>query len=259
VRVVAVDWSGSASRARRAIWVAETSDGVLVQLRDGRTRDEVVDHVLALAAADGDLVVGFDFSFSLPAWFLHEQGYRTVDDLWEAAARTGEHWLHDVRPPFWGRPGHPRPVVPADLRVTESLVPPTRGIRPKSTFQVGGAGSVGTGAIRGFPYLARLRAGGVAIWPFDASRLPVAVEVWPRLCTGPVVKSDAGARAALLDVRYPDLRPEFRAAAVASDDAFDAAVTALVMAAHADELAALAAPEHPAARLEGWIWSPPDG
>ena len=38
---------------------------------------------------------------------------------------------------------------------------------------------------------------------------------------------------------------------------FDAAVTALVMAAHADEFSEMAPPVERAARLEGWIWVPP--
>ncbi len=257
MRVVAVDWSGRAVGERRAIWLAEARDGVLRRLEDGRTRDEVCDHLLALARDDPSLVVGFDFSFSFPSWFLDEHGYATVDELWEAAERDGERWIHDCAPPFWGKRGrrHPEPVVA--LRATEIALGAVGSVRPKSTFQVGGAGSVGTGSIRGFPALRRLRRGGFAIWPFDAPRTPFAVEVWPRACTGAVVKRDQSARAALLDARFPDLADELRTRAVAGEDAFDAAVTALVMAGHATELAALEPPQHPAAPLEGWAWSPP--
>jgi hypothetical protein len=45
----------------------------------------------------------------------------------------------------------------------------------------------------------------------------------------------------------------------ASEDAFDAGCTALVMAAHTDQLAALSRPDGPAAdaaRREGWVWGP---
>ncbi len=257
MRIVAVDWSGSKSSERRAIWVAEAIGGELVRLEDGRTRAQVADHVLALAAADRELVVGFDFSFSLPAWFFAARGFATVDELWAAAARDGDDWLAACDPPFWGRPGRRRPELPAHLRVTEAAIAPYGGVRPKSTFQVGGNGSVGTGSIRGWPVLARLRSEGFAIWPFDNARTPLAVEVYPRACTGAVVKSDARQRAALLDERFPGLDGELRARAVASDDAFDAAVTALVMAAHGDEFSELAAPTDSEARLEGWVWVPP--
>jgi hypothetical protein len=258
LQVVAVDWSGRAHGERRAIWVAEARDGETLRLEDGRTRDEVADHVLDLAATDSQLVVGMDFSFSLPEWFLDARGFATVDDLWAAAAREGEQWLRECRPPFWGRPGARRPQLPAHLRVTETEAPTRGGVRPKSSFQVGGAGSVGTGSIRGFPVLARLRRAGVAIWPFDPGTLPRVVEVYPRACTGAVVKSRHDARAGFLDTRYPQLAAPLRARAVASEDAFDALVTALVMAEHARELASLDPPDHPAAAREGWMWCPPD-
>jgi hypothetical protein len=260
VRVVAVDWSGSASPSaeRRAIWLAEALDGELVRLENGRTREEVADHVLALATTDPELVVGFDFSFALPSWFFAARGFGTVDDLWAAAARDGERWLSECEPPFWGRPGRRRPDLPAHFRATEAAIAPFAGVRPKSTFQVGGNGSVGTGSIRGWPILARLRSGGFAIWPFDPSRPPLAVEVYPRACTGAVVKTDARQRAALLDRRFPGLDPALRARAAAGDDAFDAAVTALVMAQHADGFSELAVPTAGEAGLEGWVWLPPD-
>jgi hypothetical protein len=256
VRVVAVDWSGRARGERRAIWVAEARDGQIVRLEDGRSRDEVAELVLDLAAADPRLVVGLDFSFSLPQWFLDDRGFSTVDDLWEAAAVDGERWLRACAPPFWGRPGVPRPQLPKHLRVTEEQAPGHAGVRPKSSFQVGGAGSVGTGSIRGFSVLARLRRAGIAIWPFDTDTLPRVVEVYPRACTGAVVKSRRDARARLLDARFPKLPPSIRTRAVGSEDAFDALVTALVMAEHEDELVSLDPPGHPASAREGWMWCP---
>src|SRR5205085_2351508 len=54
------------------------------------------------------------------------------------------------------------------------------GGRPKSVFQLVGAGQVGTGSLRGIPFLPRLRER-FAIWPFDEPRLPLVVEVYPRL------------------------------------------------------------------------------
>jgi len=257
VSVLAVDWSGRATGERRHLWTAEAHDGVLLRLEAGRTRDEVVDDLIARSHDAEGIVVGFDFSFSLPEWFLRERGYAGARDLWDAAATDGETWLRDCAPPFWGRPGRGRPDLPAHLRRTEAAVAVVGGVRPKSSFQVGGAGSVGTGSIRGFPALARLQDAGFAIWPFDAPAAPpVAVEIWPRTFTGPVVKSNAAARAAHLDLHLPHLDRAGRDAAVGSEDAFDAAISAVVMSRHEAALRALPALEEPGARTEGSVWSP---
>jgi hypothetical protein len=256
VSVLAVDWSGRASGERRHLWTAEAHDGELLRLEAGRTRTEVVDELVARASERPGVVVGFDFSFSLPEWFLRDCGFADARALWDAAARDGEVWLRDCEAPFWGRPGRPRPPLPCHLRRTEATLAAVGGIRPKSSFQVGGAGSVGTGSLRGFPALARLQDAGYAIWPFDApARPPVAVEIWPRAFTGPVVKSDARARAAHLDQHFPGLATGLRDAAVGSDDAFDAAVSAVVMSRHEAALRAL--PRRDDACGEGWVWSAP--
>jgi len=255
VSVVAVDWSGRATGERRHLWVAEAHEGRLLRLEAGRTRAQVVDELVDRAHDVPGVVVGFDFSFSLPEWFLREQGYADARALWKAATIDGEAWLRDCEPPFWGRPGRPRPELPAQLRRTEGAMAAVGGIRPKSSFQIGGAGSVGTGSVRGFPALARLQDAGYAIWPFDApARPPVAVEIWPRTFTGPVVKSDARARATHLDEHLGDLSAPMRDAAVGSEDAFDAAVSAVVMSRHEAMLRALPALGDEL-RYEGWVWS----
>jgi len=135
-------------------------------------------------------------------------------------------------------------------------VPRTGGVVPKSIFQIGGAGSVGTGSIRGMPLLHRLWQSGVAIWPFTPGRRPTLVEIYPRLLTGPVRKSSALERERLLQRRFPNLDPEHMRLAIGSEDAFDAAVSALVMIEHVDELGALPPEPDPVLRLEGRIWHP---
>jgi hypothetical protein len=257
VSVIAVDWSGRRAGERRHLWCAEAHDGELVRLEAGRTRHEVVDELVTRADDAGGAVVGFDFSFSLPAWFLRARGYATARELWDAAATGGETWLRDCEPPFWGRPGRGRPDVPAPLRRTESTVTAVGGIRPKSSSQIGGAGSVATVSVRGFPALALLQDAGYSIWPFDAPPAPpLAVEIWPRTFTGPVVKSDPAARASHLDAHLPDLARPWRDAAIGSEDAFDAAVSAVVMSRHEAELRALPARDDRASLIEGWVWSP---
>lgn len=257
MRVIAVDWSGDARNAHQHIWLAEASrPGELVRLEAGRDRDEVADHLVGCSS--DDLVIGFDFAFSFPAWFIHELGMCAAQDVWAHVARCGEAWLTACESPFWGRPGRPRPIHsrPA-LRRTEAAVPRLGGAAPRSIFQIGGAGAVGTGSIRGMPLLARFHASGVRIWPYSGEGgQPTIVEIYPRLLTGPVHKSNAAARGELLNQRYPGLSPEHRRAAGASDDAFDAAVSALVMIEFAADLAALPFEPDAELRLEGRIWHP---
>lgn len=198
-----------------------------------------------------------DFAFSLPGWFLEERGLRSARELWRAVDRKGENWLDRCAPPFWGRPGTTKPDdLPAHYRKTEQEVRQATGAWPKSPFQVGGAGAVGTGSLRGMPHLLELSEGGFSIWPFDEPSLPLVVEIYPRLLTGEVVKSDRDARLAYLRREYLDLAEEHREEAAASEDAFDATVSALVMDARSRELSALEHSPDPVTRLEGAIWRP---
>jgi hypothetical protein len=255
--VVAVDWSGRRTGERRHLWTAEAEDGVLVRLVDGRTRAQVIDELIARVDERPGVVVGFDFSFSLPTWYLDACRYACARDLWDAAASNGEGWLRECAHPFWGLPGRTRPDLPAHLRRTEAEVASVGAIRPKSSFQIGGAGSVGTGSVRGFPALARLQDAGYSIWPFDApAPAPVAVEIWPRTFTGPVVKSNWRARAEHLDAHLPGLDRQLRDPAVVSEDAFDAAISAVVMSRHEDALRALPEPTESEYRREGCVWAP---
>ena len=253
-RVLAVDWSGALVGAQHRIRLAEATDGHLIAVTGGRGREAVVEHVAALAArarrGGPGLVVGFDFSFGLPEWFTVARGCGDLPAVWELVAREGEGWLRDCPPPFWGRPGTRRPRAdPARplFRRTELASP----YRPSSTFQVGGAGAVGTGSLRGMPLLRRLRAAGAAVWPLDAAGPATVVEIYPRELTGAVVKSDVAARRAYVraDGRVP---AELVDDVVATEDAFDAAFSALAMAGHVTELGALAAHRG----VEGEVWRP---
>jgi len=67
-RVIAIDWSGrSGADQRRALWLAEVVGGELVRLEGGRTRAERIEVLIAEADRDPNLIIGFDFAFSLPA------------------------------------------------------------------------------------------------------------------------------------------------------------------------------------------------
>jgi uncharacterized protein DUF429 len=258
-RVLAVDWSGARLGPERHIWLAEArSAHSLVRLEAGRDRQALAVHLLAEATRDPRLVIGLDFSFGFPAWFTQTVlGVADGPSAWAQVARLGETWLASCEPPFWGRPGRGRPTLagPA-LRWTERAVPRAAGSVPKSVFQVGGAGSVGTGSLRGMPLLLRLREAGACVWPFQAGGWPLVIEIYPRLLTGRVAKSQAAAREALLAREFPDLDVGHRRLAVASEDAFDAAVSALVMARHVADLADLPPLADPPAHQEGRIWHP---
>jgi NTP pyrophosphatase (non-canonical NTP hydrolase) len=258
-RVIAVDWSGEAGGGRKTIWIAEVAGGGITRLENGRSRTEVVTLLNEEAKRDSNLIVGIDFAFAFPRWFTEQHGLRDTRELWALAEREGESWLRECQPPFWGRPGQKKPQLPSDYRATELGVGRRNGGQAKSVFQIGGVGAVGTGSIRGMPYLAQLSAAGFSVWPFDPPRLPMLVEIYPRLLTGPVVKTSEESRSRYVGERYPNISSELAARAARSEDAFDAAISALVMWERVDELVRLPWPQGDNAHLEGQIWVPAGG
>ena len=147
-----------------------------------------------------------------------------------------------------------------------------RGITPKSPFQIGGSGSVGTGSLRAMPFLLHLREAGFRVWPFESASFdpkskaarprPLLLEMYTRLMTGPVAKSNPAARKAYLTTRRksdPNAAHLPRAVlqrALASEDAFDALISTLEMVAHRDEIATLHATRDSVLKLEGITWRP---
>ncbi len=255
-RVVAVDWSGAKSGAASKIWLAEVRDHRLTRLESGRGRREIAEHLISEASANPNLVVGLDFAFSFPYWYVETLGPKCVEDLWELVAEEGEDWLLSCRPPFWGRPGKRKPDLSEYFRATEREASKSKGSNPQSVFKIGGAGAVGTGSIRGMPHLAILRKNGFSIWPFHKVKTPLLLEIYPRLLTGSVIKSDFDEREAYLAKYYPEIDDTFACKAASSEDAFDAAVSALVMSRHLDEIPTLVASRDDVYALEGKIWWP---
>ena len=281
--VIAIDWSGRVDAAgqRRHI-VSATWQAGKVRVESGRSRDEVADWLIGFAAKHPALVVGFDFCFSFPAWFVKEVGAHSVPEFWALVAEHGERWLsresEDRR--FWGKP-HKRPAefsgehIHRMLRATDidcklaAHIPDeeralrVKGISPKSVFQIGGSGSVGTASLRGMAVLQRLHAAGFCVWPFDAPEAgkPLVVEMYTRLNTGPVHKSNAAARATYLqrkrdeDPAYAALGGTALAKAKAGEDAFDALISCMVMTEHRRQFYSLPEPRDPKYRLEGWTWA----
>ncbi len=290
-RVVGVDWSGDQGPGQRrkiwaGVWTASTGK---VALESGRSRVELMEWLVEMAEETPRMVVGFDFSFSYPAWFLRELGVGSAPEFWRLVAEgQGERWLHkdceDGR--FWGRAGSRRlGKKPAEfcgehahrmlrraetvLKVRAEIADPlaaarVAGIAPKSVFQIGGAGAVGTASLRGMAGLLRLREAGFRIWPYDAPsmREPLVVEIYTRLMTGAVTKSSESARTAYLAKKrresalYEAISRRVLAKARGSEDAFDALVTALVMTEHRGEFARLRRTEDEVFRMEGRTWVP---
>ena len=292
----------SAAGQRKKIWAGVWTagaggrmDGGWVTLEGGRTRVELAEWLIELARETPRMVVGIDCCFSFPAWFLEEHGCDTVFEFWRRAAEgKGEEWLHrecaDGR--FWGVTGSARTGKrPAEfsgeglrrmMRTTdwenkiavrmdggdEERAAKMRGITAKSPFQIGGSGSVGTGSLRAMPVLMRLREAGFAAWPFDAARLgadeptPLLVEMYTRLLTGPVAKSNGVARRGYLlekkkiDAAYAGLGRGVIAKAWASEDAFDALVCCVEMLKRRNEFVRLRATSDSVLRLEGITWRP---
>lgn len=253
VQIIAVDWSGKAKGPAESLWRAEVRDGRLTELRNGLDRGELVAKLLELGEAEPRTVIGLDFAFSFPAWWCEENGWSSGEDVWSAMGHQGEDLLEGCEGPFWGRPGKRNPHSKARLyRHTERS---EDAVRPKSVFQIGGAGAVGTGSIRGMPHLLTLAKNGFGIWPFSEG-WPRVVEIYPRALTGPVNKGRWSARHDYLLKHFPEQPRDLLERAAGSEDAFDAAVSALVMSEHEAELRVLGPPADPAYGVEGKIWRP---
>jgi hypothetical protein len=300
LRLIALDWSGriDAPGQRRHIWAgvwSRDSDGrIKVGLENGRTREEVGEWLIGLAREQPRLVVSIDCCFSFPAWFLAEHGCADMFAFWRKVNEgLAEQWLtrecdeiaRDER--FWGKP-HKRPEqfcgpglrrmyrdTDFDNKIAQGLeggdaerAAKMRGITPKSPFQIGGSGSVGTGSLRAMPMLVRLHEAGFRVWPLESAALdaakprPLLVEMYTRLMTGAVAKSNEAARRAYLkrkcreDALYKPVGRAVLRKAESSEDAFDALVSTLEMARSAESFATLRATKSEVIRREGETWRP---
>lgn len=73
MRIMAVDWSGARRHPDRRIWLAEAAGDQLLRLEDGRDRQALTAHLIDESARDPEMIVGLEFAFSFPAWFLRER------------------------------------------------------------------------------------------------------------------------------------------------------------------------------------------
>ncbi|MCL4794327.1 MAG: hypothetical protein KJZ84_07185 [Bryobacteraceae bacterium] len=205
--VIVVDWSARSRPAparpsRDAIWWSVNGEEPQYE----RTRQDLEAQLTQLLIGTKDrLLVGFDFCFSYPRWFLEALGvdWRGLWTLLAAAIQDTPHANNRFEAaaalnrratgraaPFWGAPVEseflkrrkpPSAALGAQLRDCEAALRP----RPKSAFQLLGAGSVGSQTLLGIPLLERLRrrfAAELRVWPFEPpdARIVLA-EVYPSL------------------------------------------------------------------------------
>jgi hypothetical protein len=191
-RVFAIDWSGALKGSRKKIWLAEVSGDRLVCLQSGRDRTEVISYVVEESKKTPNMIVGLDFAFSCPELFVRSKKCRTVHEFWSLAKEHGEEWMNAR--PFWSKC---KPELQPDgeyRRCEEALLS-----KPSSVFKLVGPAQVGRGSIRGMPYLLQLHQSGFSIWPFDSPGWPRAIEIYPRLFTPGIVKSNPDCRCEFLE------------------------------------------------------------
>jgi hypothetical protein len=239
VTVVAIDWSGRAGMEQvHHIRAAVARPDEPINVWADLTRADVVEALCALP--DDRVVVGFDFSFSYPAWVGQWWRVDSAIELWPIVERDADVWVSECCEPFFGRKGKLRPRGVPLLRRTEAEFPPA-----KSTFQINGPGAVGLGSLRGMPYLTALRHAGFAVWPFDDAGSRTIVEIYP-----------TALRALVGEL---DLEPRVSAATRNNDNTRDAVYSASVMFKHRADFAGLRAATDATTRLEGQVWVPGAG
>lgn len=222
-RIVVVDWSANSTPklGRDSIWIAELDVGATaVRSVNISTRRVAIDVLLELAAGPGRCLIGVDFSLGFPAGFAGvlglagtpwratwdlladevEDSDRNENNRFEVASGLNARVLSGTGP-FWGCPkplatehltSKKVPCAPLGEWRTVEAVLRSRGRRPFSSWQLLGAGAVGSQSLLGIASMselrARLSAGGrtTDVWPFTCGlsfpEADVAIaEVWPTL------------------------------------------------------------------------------
>jgi len=223
-RIVVVDWSANSTpkRGRDSIWVADvaTSSGDM-RTTNSPTRHEAAELLeRVMCVAEERVLVGVDFSLGFPRGTAAAFGLAgpAWTAIWAAlAARVSDdsrnrnnrfevasdlNGIAGPGPgPFWGCPPSKATVHLTPTKVPSDPLPRWRSVetrlrsggkRPFSSWQLTGAGAVGSQSLLGIAILERLltevrRARrSVDVWPFTTGfSIPTAdvvlVEVWPTL------------------------------------------------------------------------------
>jgi len=223
-RFVVIDWSANSRprRGRDSIWIA-VLDAHGLSVSNPATRGAAEQFLVELVDDDpsGRALVGVDFSLGYPAgtaaalgltgspWasmfrFLGESicdGDRNSNNRFEVATALNAR-ITATAAPFWGCPPSvsgetltttkPASFAPlGEWRLVEAVLR-EQGHRPFSSWQLLGAGAVGSQSLLGIPMIDRLVTrfpDRVSVWPFTTGmHAPnvgpgsvVVAEVWPSL------------------------------------------------------------------------------
>lgn len=279
-RFVVVDWSANSTPkvGRDSIWIAHHEPSGAIEVTNLATRAAAEAFIVDLVESDStsSTLLGVDFSLGYPEgtagalglsgppwsamWDLLAERIddddRNANNRFAVAAALNQR-LTGRAGPFWGCPPtqatptlaatKPRPpagVLDEWRRVEARLR--THGHRPFSSWQLLGAGAVGSQSLLGIPMIARLRRrldGRVDVWPFTTGfarptlgdGAVVVAEVWPSMLaidpvdTVDVVRDAVQVHAAvswltaadrcggLAELFSPALSPEASAAAIAEE------------------------------------------
>jgi len=253
-RYIVVDWSARNSPATGAdsIWIAERGQHD-VALSNPPTRRVAIDQLDRMLDRCGDerVLLAIDASLGYPAgtaqllgltgasWAatwrliadLSEDDERNHNNRFEVAAELNRR-IGDESGPFWGCPAaragqHLRPTKPPAFAVGEFRATERRlresGLRPASSWQLLGVGSVGSQTLTWLPAAVQLQArrhGRFEVWPFTTGLAVPAIgggavvvaEVWPTMfpvdVVGGVVKDEAQVRDTASALQAADLSGE---------------------------------------------------
>ena len=272
-RFVVVDWSANSTpkRGRDSIWIA-VLDGGGLSVSNPSTRAAAQRCLVELVASDpsGRTMIGVDFSLGYPAGTAAALGLagcpwesmtgllrkliidddRNANNRFDVASALNER-ITATGAPFWGcPPSHAgaaltvtKPASFAPLGEWRSVEAVLRGQgrRPFSSWQLLGAGAVGSQSLLGIPMIHRLSAqvtDRVMVWPFTTGlRAPIVdpgevviAEVWPSLLSIEVAEGAVRDEAQVIAVAQwlADLDATERLAALFAPDVADVAVVARI-------------------------------
>lgn len=275
-----LDWSGAKGERQKGIALAIAKAGVeapaLVPCEGGWSREKVLAWLREQFEAGVDIVIGIDFSPSLPfedagaffpGWHRSPPDARSLWALVDEIAIDDPHLAanlfvdHPLASSYFrrshGRKGDRFGDSIGRMRVVERLA----AANPASCFNLVGAKQVGKSSLTGMRVLHRL-CGAIPVWPFDdiPDQGPLIVEIYTSIAAfaADVPRNRAKIRDQIsLDAALAALKSKAHPGLARYDDhSTDAIVTAAWLRAVAGD-AALWNPAgltEPLRRTEGWTF-----